>query len=32
VNLRTNQNVILMTGCNEWERGLDLVVEGRPSK
>jgi len=27
VNLRTNQNVILMTGCNEWERGLDVVVE-----
>jgi hypothetical protein len=28
VNLRSNQNVILMTGCNEWERGLDVVVEG----
>jgi nitroimidazol reductase NimA-like FMN-containing flavoprotein (pyridoxamine 5'-phosphate oxidase superfamily) len=28
VNLRTNQNVILMTGCNGWERGLDVVVEG----
>ena len=28
VNLRINQNVILMTGCNEWERGLDVVVEG----
>ena len=28
VNLRTNQNVILMTGCNEWERGVDVVVEG----
>jgi len=28
VNLTTNQNVILMTGCNEWERGLDVVVEG----
>src|SRR6476660_3568072 len=28
VNLRTNQNVILMTGCNECERGLDVVVEG----
>jgi nitroimidazol reductase NimA-like FMN-containing flavoprotein (pyridoxamine 5'-phosphate oxidase superfamily) len=28
VNLRTNGNVILMTGCNEWERGLDVVVEG----
>jgi nitroimidazol reductase NimA-like FMN-containing flavoprotein (pyridoxamine 5'-phosphate oxidase superfamily) len=29
VNLRTNQNVILMTGCIEWERGLDVVVEGK---
>jgi nitroimidazol reductase NimA-like FMN-containing flavoprotein (pyridoxamine 5'-phosphate oxidase superfamily) len=28
VNLRSNQNVILTTGCNEWERGLDVVVEG----
>jgi nitroimidazol reductase NimA-like FMN-containing flavoprotein (pyridoxamine 5'-phosphate oxidase superfamily) len=28
VNLRTNQNVILTTGCSEWERGLDVVVEG----
>ena len=28
VNLRTNQNVILMTGCNEWQGGLDIVVEG----
>ena len=28
VNLRTNPNVILTTGCNEWERGLDVVVEG----
>jgi len=28
VNLRTNQQVILTTGCNQWERGLDIVVEG----
>jgi nitroimidazol reductase NimA-like FMN-containing flavoprotein (pyridoxamine 5'-phosphate oxidase superfamily) len=28
VNLRTNQNVILTTGCNQWERALDVVVEG----
>jgi len=27
VNLRTNQNVILTTGCNQWERGFDVVVE-----
>jgi nitroimidazol reductase NimA-like FMN-containing flavoprotein (pyridoxamine 5'-phosphate oxidase superfamily) len=28
VNLRSNRDVILTTGCNEWERGLDVVVEG----
>jgi nitroimidazol reductase NimA-like FMN-containing flavoprotein (pyridoxamine 5'-phosphate oxidase superfamily) len=28
VNLRTNRNVILTTGCSEWERGLDVMVEG----
>jgi general stress protein 26 len=28
VNLRANPNVILTTGCNHWERGLDVVVEG----
>lgn len=28
VNLRTNRNVILTTGRNDWERGLDVVVEG----
>ncbi|HEY2776852.1 MAG TPA: pyridoxamine 5'-phosphate oxidase family protein [Gaiellaceae bacterium] len=28
VNLRTNQNVILTTGCNDWEKGLDVVIEG----
>jgi general stress protein 26 len=28
VNLRTNPHVILTTGCNDWERGLDVVVEG----
>jgi pimeloyl-ACP methyl ester carboxylesterase/nitroimidazol reductase NimA-like FMN-containing flavoprotein (pyridoxamine 5'-phosphate oxidase superfamily) len=28
VNLRSNRNVILTTGCNQWERGLDVVVEG----
>jgi hypothetical protein len=29
VNLRNNQNVILMTGCNQWDGGLDVVLEGR---
>src|SRR5215208_4333837 len=28
VNLRTNQNVTLTTGCNGWERGLDILVAG----
>jgi general stress protein 26 len=28
-NLRRNQNVLLMTGCNQWEGGMDVVVEGR---
>jgi general stress protein 26 len=28
VNLRSNPYVILTTGCNEWDRGLDVVVEG----
>ena len=28
VNLTGNPHVILMTGCSDWERGLDIVVEG----
>ena len=28
VNLRGNPHVILMTGCNDWDRGIDVVVEG----
>jgi hypothetical protein len=28
VNLSRNAHVILMTGCNQWESGLDVVVEG----
>jgi general stress protein 26 len=28
VNLRRNAHVILTTGCNQWDRGLDVVVEG----
>ena len=27
-NLRTNRHVILLTGCNQWDRGVDVVVEG----
>jgi nitroimidazol reductase NimA-like FMN-containing flavoprotein (pyridoxamine 5'-phosphate oxidase superfamily) len=28
VNLRQNPHVILTTGCNDWDRGFDVVVEG----
>ena len=28
LNLRANPHVILTTGCNTWEGGLDIVVEG----
>jgi Pyridoxamine 5'-phosphate oxidase len=28
VNLTANRHVILTTGCNNWDRGLDIVVEG----
>ena len=28
VNLRTNPYVVLTTGCNRWDAGLDVVVEG----
>jgi nitroimidazol reductase NimA-like FMN-containing flavoprotein (pyridoxamine 5'-phosphate oxidase superfamily) len=28
INLRGNPHVILMTGCNSWEGGVDVVVEG----
>jgi general stress protein 26 len=32
VNLRANQNVALTTGCNTWNEGLDVVVEGVASR
>ena len=28
-NLRAHQHVVLTTGCNQWDRGLDVVVDGR---
>lgn len=28
VNLRTNPQVLLTTGCNQWDHGVDVVVEG----
>jgi hypothetical protein len=27
-NLRSNPHTILTTGCNDWDRGLDVVIEG----
>jgi general stress protein 26 len=27
-NLRANSQVVLTTGCNSWDSGLDVVVEG----
>jgi Pyridoxamine 5'-phosphate oxidase len=28
-NLRANPHVVLTTGCNRWDGGLDVVVEGK---
>src|SRR6202011_3575667 len=28
VNLAVNPHVILTTGCNTWDQGVDVVVEG----
>jgi general stress protein 26 len=27
-NLRSNQHVVLITGCNQWDAGLDVIVQG----
>jgi hypothetical protein len=32
VNLARNPQVILTTGCNGWDRGLDVVVEGEAER
>jgi general stress protein 26 len=29
LNLQANPDVVLTTGCNSWDRGVDVVVEGR---
>jgi nitroimidazol reductase NimA-like FMN-containing flavoprotein (pyridoxamine 5'-phosphate oxidase superfamily) len=29
LNLTANPNVVLTTGCNRWDGGIDVVVEGR---
>lgn len=31
-NLTANAHVVLTTGCNHWDRGLDVVVEGEASR
>ena len=28
VHLHTNRHVVITTGCNSWDHGLDVVVEG----
>ena len=32
MNLRNNRRVILMTGRNDWDHGLDIVVEGEAQR
>jgi nitroimidazol reductase NimA-like FMN-containing flavoprotein (pyridoxamine 5'-phosphate oxidase superfamily) len=32
INLRSNRRVILMTGSNTWDQGLDIVVEGEAER
>jgi general stress protein 26 len=29
LNLQANPNVVATTGCNRWDGGLDVVIEGR---
>jgi general stress protein 26 len=31
-NLQANPHVVLTTGCNSWDRGLDVVIEGRATQ
>ena len=32
INLRNNRRVNLTTGCNDWDQGLDIVVEGEANR
>jgi general stress protein 26 len=32
VNIRGNRQVTLSTGCNRWDEGLDVVVEGEATR
>jgi general stress protein 26 len=29
LNLMANPNVVVTTGCNTWDRGIDVVIEGK---
>jgi uncharacterized pyridoxamine 5'-phosphate oxidase family protein len=29
LNLRSNQHVVLTAGCSSWDKGIDVVVEGK---
>jgi uncharacterized pyridoxamine 5'-phosphate oxidase family protein len=31
-NMRANPNVVITTGCNAWDGGLDVMVEGRATQ
>jgi general stress protein 26 len=31
-NLQANAHVVLTTGCNSWDRGLDVVIEGTAAR
>lgn len=32
LNLTSNPNVVLTTGCNQWDQGLDVMVEGQAQR
>ena len=32
VNLAANPHVVMVTGCNSWDRGLDVMVEGEAER
>jgi hypothetical protein len=32
INLGANASVVLTTGCNDWDRGCDVVVEGAATR
>jgi general stress protein 26 len=32
VNLHANRHVVVTTGCNSWDQGLDVVVEGEATR